>query len=70
MKINVGSKDKLIRLIISALMFALYFTGKVEGWVSVLILIFGITTLVTALFNFCPAYTIFGITTCKIKDKK
>jgi hypothetical protein len=67
MKINVGSKDKLIRLIIAAFLFALYFTGKVSGIVSLIVLIFGITSLVTALFNFCPAYTLFGISTCKRK---
>lgn len=67
MKINVGSKDKLIRLIVAAFLFALYFTGKVSGTASVLVLIFGITSLVTALFNFCPAYTLLGINTCKRK---
>ena len=60
---NVGSIDKILRLVVGAVLivYALNLiapdTGyNVWGWI-------GILPIVTALVNFCPAYRVFGIRT-------
>lgn len=69
MKKNMSSADRIIRLIISAIFVALYFTNVVTGtWGIVLLVLAAIFTL-TSLINFCPLYTIFGISTCAVEKK-
>ena len=62
MNVNVGGIDRLLRIVIGlALMaWALLANGPVWAWI-------GILPLATGLLNFCPAYTLLGINTCKIK---
>ncbi|EKN64015.1 DUF2892 domain-containing protein [Schinkia azotoformans] len=64
MKINVGKSDRIIRIILALVLFSLFFF--LEGNLKYLALI-GIIPLVTAFIKFCPLYTLFGISTCKIK---
>ncbi|KEF38769.1 Protein of unknown function (DUF2892) [Schinkia azotoformans MEV2011] len=64
MKINVGKSDRIIRIIFALVLFSLFFF--LEGNLKYLALI-GIIPLVTAFIKFCPLYTLFGISTCKIK---
>ena len=61
MKANVGSIDKILRIIAGVLLIALAATGYIGiwGWI-------GVVPLVTGLFNFCPLYSLIGIKTCKI----
>ncbi len=64
MKINVGSIDKVIRLILAAGLFSLFFVleGNARYWALV-----GTVPLFTALFNRCPLYTILGFSSCPRK---
>ncbi|MEC1769636.1 YgaP family membrane protein [Schinkia azotoformans] len=64
MKINIGKSDRIIRIIFALVLFSLFFF--LEGNLKYLALI-GIIPLVTAFIKFCPLYTLFGISTCKIK---
>ena len=61
---NVGTLDKIIRLIIAAGLFAL--GAILEGNLR-FISIIGVVPLFTAFFGLCPIYSIFGISSCKIK---
>ncbi|CAO1664243.1 DUF2892 domain-containing protein [Halomonas sp. HAL1] len=58
---NVGGIDKILRILIGIALIVLALTGTIGvwGWVGVL-------PLATGLFNFCPAYKLIGINTCKI----
>ena len=67
MKKNMGSADRLIRIVIAIIFGALYFTGTVTGIFGIVLLVFGIVFLATSLVSFCPLYTLIGITTCKIQ---
>jgi len=69
MKKNMSSADKIIRLIISVSMVALYFTNVVEGTVGVILLVLSGVFTLTSLISFCPLYTIFGISTCSVKKQ-
>ena len=57
---NVGTIDRAVRAIVGIALIALTLTGQlgVWGWI-------GIVPLATALIGWCPAYTLFGIKTCK-----
>jgi hypothetical protein len=61
MKSNVGSADKIARIAIGALLILLALTGLTGAWGWI-----GILPLASGLFNFCPAYRLLGISTCKL----
>ena len=67
MKKNMGSIDKIVRIVLALVVVILYFTNVVSGVLgSVLLVVAGIFVL-TSLFSFCPLYLPFGISTCKKK---
>lgn len=67
MKKNMGSADRIIRLIIAALVVILYFTNVITGTLGIVLMILAGIFLVTSFISFCPLYAIFGIKTCKTK---
>jgi len=58
MKVNVGSTDRSLRVVIGIILMVLAFLGIV-GWWGWL----GVIPLITGLFRFCPLYTLLGIKT-------
>jgi hypothetical protein len=65
MKKNMGSIDKIIRLLIAALFILLFVFKVVSGTLGIILLVVAGIFILTSLIGFCPAYTIFGIKTCK-----
>lgn len=64
----MSNVDRIVRILIVAVLAALYFTGTVTGTIGIILLVAaGIFTL-TSLVSFCPIYAIFGISTCKVKS--
>ena len=57
---NAGTIDRAVRAIAGIALIALAFTGSIGVWGWI-----GIVPLATALIGWCPAYTVFGINTCK-----
>lgn len=59
MQCNVGSTDKIIRLILGAAIIGagVYY----QNWLGAI----GLVPIGTALLGWCPAYLPFGISTCK-----
>jgi len=70
MKKNMGSADKIIRILIAVVIGALYYTGTISGTLGIVLLIFAGVFVLTSVISFCPLYAPFGISTCKIKGKK
>ena len=62
MKINEGSLDRIIRVILGLIILALWFV--LQGNAQYLALI-GLIPLITGIIGWCPLYTIFGINTLK-----
>ncbi len=62
---NVGGIDRILRIVIGALLILGYFIGG-DGAYSWLYLL-GIIPLATGLIGWCPPYAILGINTCKMK---
>jgi hypothetical protein len=67
MKKNMGSADKLVRLVVAALIAILYLTKVITGTLGIVLLIAAVIFLVTSLLNFCPLYTLLGVSTCETK---
>jgi hypothetical protein len=67
MKKNVGSVDRVVRIVLAALFAVLYFTKTVEGTAGMVLLVLGGIFLATSLISFCPLYAIFGLNTCPKK---
>jgi hypothetical protein len=66
MQTNVGTIDRLVRVIIGVVLLAAVFA--VEGsarWFGLI----GIVPLVTALLRWCPLYTLLGLNTCPVNRK-
>jgi hypothetical protein len=61
MSANVGSIDRIIRILAGVALIAwALMGGPVWAWI-------GVVPLVTGLFKICPAYSLLGINTCGIK---
>jgi hypothetical protein len=67
MKTNVGSVDKIVRIVLAALLAILYFTHVVEGTLGIVLLVLAAVFLVTSLMGFCPIWAILGTNTTKEK---
>lgn len=62
---NIGTFDRIARIIASAVGASLFFTNTVTGVAGWIILAASGVLLITALLRFCPLYTLLGIQTCK-----
>lgn len=69
MKQNMGTIDRVFRLIVVGIIAALYFTGQLSGIGAIILGIVAIIFLLTSLIGFCPAYYPFGISTRKGGEK-
>jgi hypothetical protein len=69
MKKNMGTADKIIRVIIAAIFGILYFNGTFTGTLGLVLLVLSGVFVLTSLIGFCPLYAPFGISTCSIKAK-
>ena len=69
MKKNMSSADRIIRLVISAILVALYFTNIIGGTVGLILLILATVFTITSIISFCPLYSISGIPTCSKKQQ-
>ncbi len=67
MKVNVGKLDRVVRILLAAVISTLYITGLVSGTLGVIILFIGGILLLTGLVNFCPLYALLGINSCPKK---
>ena len=57
---NVGGIDRLVRIVLGAVLIALAVSGQVGVWGWL-----GLVPLATGLLGWCPPYSLLGINTCK-----
>lgn len=60
---NVGTLDRLIRVLIGTLLIALAYFGVIGSWGYI-----GIIPLATGLLKWCPLYTLLGVQTCPLHE--
>jgi hypothetical protein len=64
MKCNVGKTDKMFRIILGVIIIlaGVYF----QSWWGAV----GVVPIVTGFIRWCPAYVLFGLSTCKEEKGK
>jgi fatty acid desaturase len=67
MKKNMGSADRVIRVILAAIIAYLYFTNVITGTLGLVLIILAGVFVLTSFVSFCPLYAPFGLSTCKAK---
>jgi hypothetical protein len=64
MQVNVGSVDRGLRIGAGALLIGLGAAGVAGAWGYI-----GVIPLATGVLRFCPAYKIFGFSTCPVAKR-
>ena len=63
MTANVGTIDRILRIVVGLVLIAMVFVGPQTPWGWI-----GVVPLLTAFIRFCPAYKLIGLSTCSIKQ--
>ncbi len=69
MKSNMGTVDRTIRVITTAIIVVLYNFGVIPGTLGVVLLILAVLFALTSTLGFCPLYVLFGINNDPTKEK-
>lgn len=70
MKSNMGTADRVIRMLIVIVIAILYVTGQISGIAAIILGIIAVAFLITSLVGWCPSYLPFGLSTKKKTDAK
>lgn len=62
MTANVGTIDRVLRVIAGLALISLVFVGPQTPWGWI-----GLVPLITAFVGYCPAYTLLGLSTCPVQ---
>ncbi len=68
MKKNMGSADRIVRILIAAVIGYLYYTEVISGTLGIILLILAAVFLLTSFVSYCPLYVPLGLKTCKKKE--
>ena len=63
----MGGADRIIRLIIAAVIAFLYFNATINGILGIVLLIVAVVFALTSFVSICPLYSILGFNTCSLK---
>ena len=67
MKKNLSQADRIIRLILAAVLAVLFFTDVITGTLGIVLVVLAVVFAGTAFISWCPIYAALGIRT--LKDK-
>ncbi len=67
MKKNMGTADRIIRIILAVVFAVLYFTNIIPGTLGLVLVILSGVFVLTSVVSFCPLYAIVGLNTCSTK---
>jgi len=65
MKKNMGTIDRVIRIVLAIVVAILYMNGSITGTAAIILGILAIVFIITSLVGFCPLYVPFKISTMK-----
>ena len=65
MKINEHRVERILRVVVGLTVASLAFWGPTNGW-----FLLGLIPAATGLVGWCPAYAIFGVSTCGVTESK
>ncbi len=64
---NMGTVDRVVRILLAVVIAILFFTNQITGVAAIILGILAIVFVLTALVSFCPLYLPFKINTGKKK---
>lgn len=65
-KTNLGTTDRVIRILLGGALLALWYFAPGLGWRWVPLAL-GIVALATGILSTCPLYSLLGLSTCTLK---
>ena len=65
MKTNMGSFDRMLRMIVAVVIAVLYFTNIITGTLGIILLVLASVFALTSTVSVCPLYLPFGFSTKK-----
>ena len=68
MKKNMGSADRVLRIVLAAIVGVLFALNIISGTTAIILGILAIVFVVTSFVSFCPLYLPLGISTIKNKE--
>lgn len=66
MKKNIGSPDKIIRILFAVVVAGLYFAGTISGTLAIILGLVAVVLFATALVGTCPIYMVLRLSTNKV----
>ena len=63
MKSNVGTIDRIIRVVGGAVLAGLGFAGVISGWAGIAVGVVGLVFIATGAIGWCPIYAALGLKT-------
>lgn len=64
---NLGTIDRILRVVLGITFGALYFSGVTTGTLGLVLTVLGGIFIATSLISWCPIYAVLGIKTCPAK---
>lgn len=65
MKANMGTADKVLRVLVAIVIMALYYADQISGTVAIVLLVLAGIFIITSWVGVCPLYLPFGLSTRK-----
>ncbi|WP_299763147.1 DUF2892 domain-containing protein [uncultured Dokdonia sp.] len=69
MKKNMGATDRVVRILIAAVVGILYWQNIISGTLAYVLLAASAIFLLTSFISFCPLYALVGLKTTKETPK-
>ena len=65
MRPNMGTADRVVRILVAVAIAFLYVTDRINGTLATVLGVFAVIFVLTSFLGRCPAYLPFGFSTCK-----
>jgi len=69
MKKNMGSADKIVRVLFAIIIAILYFTNQITGAAAIVLGVIAVVLILTSVMGFCPLYSMIKLSTIKKESK-
>jgi Na+(H+)/acetate symporter ActP len=63
MKKNMGTLDRIIRVLLAIVVLILYLAGSISGVAAIILGIFAVVFVITSAIGYCPLYAPLKIST-------
>jgi hypothetical protein len=70
MKLNIGTPDRIVRILFAVVVALLFGAGAIESVLAVVLGLAAAILLVTGLAGICPIYFGLNLSTCKVETER